>query len=107
MQLVDSTNVISRRWWVAALLLLLALFALPVQAQYRTSIQGVVTDPNGAVITGATLTLKDQATNATVVRTSNEEGIFNFNALPADHFTLTAEMQGFKKKVLSDLQLIP
>jgi hypothetical protein len=107
MQLIDSTNVISRRWWVAALLLLLALFALPVQAQYRTSIQGIVMDPNGALIPGVTLTLKDLATNATVVRTSNEEGIFNFNALPADRFTLTVEMQGFKKKVLSDLQLIP
>jgi hypothetical protein len=42
-----------------------------------------------------------------VTRTSNEEGIFNFNALPADHFTLVVEMQGFQKKVLNDLQLIP
>src|ERR1035437_187811 len=107
MQLIDSKNVISRRWWVAALLLLLALFALPVQAQYRTSIQGIVMDPNGALIPGATLTLKDLATNATVVRTSNDSGIFNFNALPADLFTLTVEKQGFKKKILTDLQLIP
>ncbi len=103
---IDSTSVISRRWWIAALLLL-AFFALPVQAQYRASIQGVVTDPNGALVPGVTLTLKDMATNETAVRKSNESGIFNFNALPADHFTLIAEMAGFKKKVLTDLQLIP
>jgi Carboxypeptidase regulatory-like domain len=93
--------------WSSAILLLLVFFALPAQAQYRTSIQGTVTDPQGAVIPGATLTLKNQSTNETVVRKSNEVGIFNFNALPADQFTLVVERQGFKKKVLSDLQLIP
>src|ERR1017187_8204537 len=75
--------------WAMATMLLLVLIAVPAHAQFRTSIQGTVTDPQGAVIPGATLTLKDTATNETVVRTSNGEGIFNFNALPADHFTLT------------------
>jgi hypothetical protein len=97
------------RWefvWPAIMLLLL-LFATSVQAQFRTSIQGVVTDPTGALVPGATLTLTNMATNEKIVRTSNEAGIFNFNALPADHFELIAEKEGFKKKVLSDLQLIP
>jgi hypothetical protein len=94
-------------WWPAALFLLIASFAAPAHAQYRTSIQGVVTDPQGAVIPGATLTLTDQATSATVVRTSNATGVFNFNALPADLFTLLAERPGFQKKVLTGLQLIP
>jgi hypothetical protein len=117
MQLIDSTNVTCKymkaswrlsalaSWWTAVLLL--AFLAVPALAQYRTSIQGVVTDPSGAVVPGATLTLKNMATNETVVRISNDAGIFNFNALPADRFTLTVETQGFKKKVLSDLQLIP
>jgi hypothetical protein len=76
-------------------------------AQYRTSIQGVVTDPNGEVIPGATLTLKNLSTNETVVRTSSDTGVFNFNALPADHFSLTVERAGFQQKVLNNLQLIP
>jgi len=79
----------------------------PAFARFRTSIQGVVTDPQGAVVPGATLTLKNLSTNETAVRTSNATGVFNFNALPPDHFTLTAEMAGFKKKVLDNLQLIP
>jgi hypothetical protein len=83
------------------------LLAAPAFAQYRTSIQGTVTDPQGAVIPGATLTLKDLATNETTVRTSDPAGVFNFDALPADHFSLTVERTGFKKKVLDDLQLIP
>jgi len=92
--------------WAAGIFLLL-LLAVPANAQFRTSIQGTVQDPQGAVIPGATLTLTDESTNATVVRTSNEEGVFNFNALPADRFKLVVESAGFEKKVLNDLQLIP
>ena len=76
-------------------------------AQFRTSIQGVVTDPTGAVIPGATLTLNDLQTNATITQTSSDTGVYSFNALPADHFTLTVEKGGFQKKVLDNLQLIP
>ena len=49
---------------VRALLLSTILFFLTSSAlaQYRTSIQGVVTDPTGAVIPGATLTLTNPAT---------------------------------------------
>lgn len=92
--------------WPLAILVLL-FPALSAHAQYRTSIQGTVTDQQGAVVPGATLTLKNLATNETVVRTSDAVGIFNFNALPADHFSLTVERDGFKKKVLDNLQLIP
>ena len=98
-----------RRYAAApAALVLLALCAVsPALAQYRTSIQGVVTDTQGAVIPGVKLTLTDLATNATQVRTSNEAGVFNFNALPTDHFKLLVESQGFEKKVMNDLTLIP
>ena len=118
MQAIDSKTILNQMQlrkkplssriasWMPAFLLVVFL-AMPALAQFRTSIQGTVTDSTGAVIPGATLTLKNLATNETVVRTSNEDGVFNFNALPADHFNLVVERQGFKKKVLSDLQLIP
>jgi len=78
-----------------------------VQAQYRTSIQGVVTDPTGAVVPGATLTLINPATGERQVRTSNDSGVYNFNALAAAPFRLEVERQGFEKKVLERLELIP
>jgi hypothetical protein len=106
--LLDPRNFVrvTNAWW-QVLLFLLALCVLPANAQFRTSIQGVVTDPQGAVVPGATLTLTDQATNSTVVRTSDATGVFNFNALPADTFTLVVEREGFEKKILDNLQLIP
>ncbi len=79
----------------------------PAFAQFRTSIQGTVTDPTQAVIPGATLTLKDLQTNEVRTSTSSNTGVYNFNALPADHFDLTAEKSGFQKQVISDVQLIP
>jgi hypothetical protein len=92
---------------IGVIILALLIGSPQLQAQFRTSIQGVVTDPDGAVIPGATLTLKNSSTNETVVRVSNETGVFNFNALSADHFSLTVEKAGFQKQVLDNLQLIP
>ena len=88
------------------LTLFACVFVSVSQAQFRTSIQGVVTDPTGAVIPGATLTLTNLSTNETITRTSGGDGVYNFNALPADHFVLTAEKDGFQRKVLDQLQLI-
>jgi hypothetical protein len=76
-------------------------------AQFRTTIQGTVTDPDGAVIPNATLTLTDTDTNHILTTTSNASGVYNFNALPTDHFTLTADATGFKQKVIQDVRLIP
>jgi hypothetical protein len=87
-------------------LLTLSLLSPTAQAQYRASIQGVVSDSSGAVIPGATLTLVDDGTGAKQVRTSNAEGIFNFNALPPDTFTITIEKDGFQKQVLAKVQVI-
>jgi Carboxypeptidase regulatory-like domain len=97
-----------RRSAVSALVLFAMMFSASfAHAQFRTSVQGVVTDPTGAVIPGATLTLKNDATNETAVRTSDSAGVFNFNALPADNFTLTVDHTGFQEKVLDNLQFIP
>jgi hypothetical protein len=92
----------------STILFVLASSAL-VQAQYRTSIQGVVTDPAGAVVPGANLTLTNPATGEKQVRSSDPEGVFNFNALAAAgvSFRLEAEKTGFKKKVLDHVELIP
>jgi hypothetical protein len=92
---------------VVLLIVSIVASAVLVQAQYRTSIQGVVTDATGAVVPGATLTLINPATNEKQVRTSDAAGVFNFNALAAAPFRLEVESKGFEKKVIENLQLIP
>ncbi|HKF25073.1 MAG TPA: carboxypeptidase-like regulatory domain-containing protein, partial [Candidatus Acidoferrum sp.] len=75
-------------------------------AQYRASIQGTVTDAQGSVVSGATVTLTNQETNLSQTATTNENGYYSFNALPPSRYTITVEKTGFKKKVLQDVGLV-
>lgn len=83
------------------------LLASSAKAQFRASIQGVVTDPQGAVVPGVAVTLVNTETGQVATSTTTGQGIYNFNALPPSRFSLTAEKSGFQKKVLLDVQLIP
>ncbi len=92
---------------VAGLMVFAFFLTTLAQAQYRTSIQGVVTDASGAVVPGANLTLINPATGEKQVRTSDDAGVYNFNALAAARFRLEVEKSGFQKKVIDNLELVP
>lgn len=85
----------------------LFLLALTTQAQYRASLRGTVTDPQGNAVSGATVTLTNTDTGATLISTSDDNGVYQFNALPPAPYSVTAEHAGFKKKVLERVQIIP
>ncbi|MGC1089739.1 MAG: carboxypeptidase-like regulatory domain-containing protein [Candidatus Acidiferrum sp.] len=90
------------------LFLVSATFLLStVNAQYRASIQGVVTDPQGGAVSGAKVTLTNLDTNQTLVATTDANGIYNFNALPPNRYSVTVEKTGFHKKVLAQVSVIP
>src|ERR1700689_3791636 len=63
-------------WTKLAAIAAMTLTAALASAQFRGSIQGTVTDPQGAVIPGATLTLTDLSTNHKWTANSNGEGIY-------------------------------
>src|SRR5271170_2252381 len=84
----------------------LTVLVCAAHGQYRASIQGVVTDPQGAAVSGATVTLKNLETNQTLTATTDDSGIYNFNALPPSKYSLTVEKTGFKKKVLENVGVI-
>ncbi len=76
-------------------------------AQFRASITGTITDPAGATVSGAKVTLLDTATGKALTATSNANGVYTFNALPPDRFTLSASLAGFQQKTISDLAIVP
>lgn len=86
---------------------MVSLAGATAHAQFRASIQGTVTDPTGAVIPNAQVTLKDNATNARQTATSNASGVYNFGQLAPDTYTVTATASGFTKKVLNNVTIIP
>ena len=60
------------------------------------SLSGSVSDPSGARIPNATVTLTDSEKGITRAFTTNDEGNFSFALLPAGTYTLTVEAAGFK-----------
>jgi len=82
------------------------LSTLMAHAQYRASIQGTVTDAQGAIVSDATVTLTDQETNRQWQTATDPAGVYNFNALPPSKYTLTVDKGGFKKYVAKDVPII-
>lgn len=79
------------------LLLLLAISASICLAQTGTSrITGTVIDDKGAVVPGATVTVKNEATGTTQTQTTTEAGVYAFPSLPVGDYTVTVERSGFK-----------
>ena len=100
---------ISRTAFAGAMaIFFMACFAGHVaQAQFRASLRGTVSDSTGAVIPGATVTLTNSETNEKQVSTSDDNGIYNFNALPPGKFSLTVERDGFQKRAIDNVQITP
>lgn len=92
---------------IAFFLACLTVILPGVHAQYRASLRGTVIDAQGDAVSGAKVTLTNKDTGATLVSTSDDNGIYQFNALPPAPYSLTAEHPGFKKKVLEQVQIIP
>jgi|RhiMethySRZTD1v2_1073278.scaffolds.fasta_scaffold08783_2 carboxypeptidase family protein/TonB-dependent receptor-like protein len=86
-------------------LLLSGLCSTAAWAQFRASVQGVVTDAQGAAVVGATVKLTSKETNRTQEIKSGDEGFYRFDHLAPGGYSMTAEMKGFKKKLLENVQV--
>ena len=83
--------------WAA--LLLGAVLAVPLQAQYTVGrLQGTIFDPTDAVVSGAKVTLQNLGNGATWTYVTGTDGLYVFFALPSGDYALTAEAPQFAKK---------
>src|SRR3984957_19736639 len=77
------------------------LFLLPTlvsaQSIVTGAISGIITDPSGAVIVGATLNLKNNATGEMQTTNSHADGVYQFSLLKPGTYSLTVTQQGFKQ----------
>ncbi len=65
------------------------------------ALSGIVADSSGAMIPGATITVKNEATAATYATVANDNGTFSVPALNPGTYTVTVSLTGFKTAVLT------
>jgi hypothetical protein len=82
-----------------ALLMIAAVTAPSLMAQSLVSgdLTGTVTDPSGAVVPNATVTLKNNATGESLTTTTNANGGYRFSLLRPGSYGVGVTAQGFSK----------
>jgi hypothetical protein len=91
-----------RRTLIQVLFVCIAVFSFATlamsQAQSNAAdLQGVVRDPKGAAISGATVTARNTATNLSRSATTDGDGAYQLISLPPGEYEVTAEASGFSK----------
>jgi hypothetical protein len=92
----------------ASVFMYLILLLLPPGGFAQTTsatILGIVTDQSGAVVSGATITIRNVETGATRSITTDEEGRYRVSALPPGNYEVRIERQGFAVELRSGIEL--
>src|ERR1700726_722727 len=83
-----------------AVLFLTAISVTSLRAQVDTgSITGTVTDPSGAVVSGAKVTLTNEGTGTSLSTTTGAEGVYEFSPVRIGSYKLDLSAGGFKKEI--------
>ena len=95
----------SLRFLVASTLVAAALAAPAWPQALSGTIVGTVTDQAGAVVAGAAVVLRNDATQLTRTAATNGSGQYVAYSIPTGPYTVTVEMPGFQKLVRAGVQL--
>src|SRR3989441_5721306 len=86
---------------ISILLVALGAFAQVQNGQFT----GIVTDPSGAAIPNAKVTVTNMGTNLSVTTTTNQSGLYTARELPIGTYKISAEAKGFKTSSNTNLTL--
>src|ERR1035441_4269934 len=89
--------------WVMPLLLL-TVFSATLLAQNAT-FTGLVTDSSGAVIPKANIIVHNEDTGVNITTTTTKSGDYTVPYLKPGHYSISAEVSGFKKENRTNLEL--
>lgn len=89
-------------------MLLLAIVALSGTLAYgqgavTSTLSGTATDTTGAVLPGADVSLKNDATGTVFTAVTGSSGTFTIPAVPPGTYTATVSLQGFKTVILKEI----
>lgn len=102
------TGAMESKWRLRILITLALLMFTPLafaQGGGNVAITGAVTDPSGAVLSGALVKVTQKNTSITRTVTTNSNGQFNISSIPPATYTISVETKGFKR-YLQDVVLL-
>jgi len=79
--------------------------SLPAQRSDRGIITGIVTDPTGSSVVGATVKVRNEGTGVETVLVSNDAGAYTTPPLVLGSYSITIDHTGFKNTVLNGILL--
>jgi Carboxypeptidase regulatory-like domain/Peptidase family M1 domain len=87
--------------------LLFAIVSVPWFAAHAAGgrIEGKVTDPKGAIVVGAAVTVTDTDTNQTFTAVTDAQGRFKIEGVPAGTYSLTVSAEGFSEAQRADVKV--
>jgi hypothetical protein len=100
---MNKSAVVLSRIFTIALVLMLATSAF---AQVQNGVfTGTVTDPQGAAVVGAVISISNQDTGVSTKATTNSSGVYTSQALPVGNYKFTVESSGFKTATKQSVKL--
>jgi len=102
------TQVVCRKIWWMGLIVALTLTTAPQGNAQSTGgrIRGTVTDPSGAAVVGAKVTLINEATNTPKEAETGSNGEYLFLEVPVGSYEVDVNQTGFKKYVRKGVVLV-
>ena len=88
---------------IDAIGLFLAIIPFSLAQTATSVIRGTIQDRTSAVLIPVHVTLRDETRNQVWEQTTNEEGIFEFRALPFGNYRVEVEHPHFKKEVIENI----
>jgi hypothetical protein len=92
-----------KRLTIAILLMIAAVGAAQTST---TSLRGAISDPGGARVPGAKITLVNAETSFSRTAQTNNEGIYQFLEIPPATYSLTIEATGFTTVHMDNVRLV-
>ena len=103
-KLMTTTNLNRRVFWASLLLILAFTFTANAQ-EFRGLIAGKITDPNGAVVPGSKVEVKNTETGIVSTAVTGEDGTYNFPLLPPGKYQLTVTKENFNTAVRDGIEV--
>jgi hypothetical protein len=79
--------------------------ATPAQAQVTARMKGIITDPSGAGVPSASVTVRNIETDVSRTATTEADGTYLFLALPVGPYEVKVSKSGFQDSTRSGIQL--